>query len=296
MVKVGQSCWDGRSAREISLKGHRSWGRQSCLRTRFQRAHPPVGRTGLSTPSFPGVTYMSTLRQIEANRRNAQKSTGPTSATGKAASSMNALKTGIYAKSLVLPSEKLADLEQLIDDYYRLHQPDSPEARLYLDEVIHCEWLLRRYRAAETQMWQYQAQSAYADEQKYPLGKSATSHSTPFSKLQYRVDATRRAYHRSLKALKELQAEANAAPAPLPAPEPLDLPSLNHSPQTTSPQIGFVPATQSATPPEASPTPLSCAGLTPRRDLTGQGIIMVDGVLQPVPAGARSFESFPVDR
>jgi hypothetical protein len=35
---------------------------------------------------------MSTLRQIEANRRNAQKSTGPTSVTGKAASSMNALK------------------------------------------------------------------------------------------------------------------------------------------------------------------------------------------------------------
>ena len=67
-------------------------------------------------------------------------------------------------------------------------------------------------------MWQYQAQNTYADEQKYPLGKSATGHSTPFSKLQYRVDATRRAYQRSLKALKELQAEAAAAPAPLAEP------------------------------------------------------------------------------
>jgi hypothetical protein len=36
---------------------------------------------------------MSTLRQIEANRRNAQKSTGPTSVIGKAVSSMNNLKT-----------------------------------------------------------------------------------------------------------------------------------------------------------------------------------------------------------
>ena len=184
---------------------------------------------------------MSTLRQIEANRRNAQKSTGPTSVTGKAASSMNALKSGIHAKSLILPSEKLADLEQLIDDYYHRHQPDSPEARLYLDEVIHCEWLLRRYRTAETQMWQYQAQNIYADEQKYPLGKSATSHATPFSKLQYRVDATRRAYHRALKALKELEAEAEAAarsgpgPARSPFPKPLTsnhftanwLPSVN---------------------------------------------------------------------
>jgi hypothetical protein len=191
---------------------------------------------------------MSSQRQIEANRRNAQKSTGPTSVTGKAASSMNALKSGIHAKTLVLPSEKLADLEQLIDDYYQRHLPDSPEARFHLDEVIHCEWLLRRYRAAETQMWQYQAQSAYADEQKYPLGKSATSHSTPFSKLQYRVDATRRAYHRALKALKELEAEvAASAPAAAPPDHP-GAPSLNPSPQITSPQIGFVLPTPSAAP------------------------------------------------
>jgi len=196
---------------------------------------------------------MSSQRQIEANRRNAQKSTGPTSVTGKAVSSMNALKSGIHAKSLVLPSEKLADLEQLIDDYYRRHNPNSPEARLYLDEVIHCEWLLRRYRTAETQMWQYQAQSAYADEQKYPLGKSATGHATPFSKLQYRVDATRRAYHRALKALKELQAEAVASPAPVAGPP--GPPSINPTPQTTSAQIGFVLPFPSADPPQPAPAP-----------------------------------------
>jgi hypothetical protein len=162
---------------------------------------------------------------------------------------MNALKSGIHAKSIVLPSEKLADLEQLMEDYYQHHQPDSPEARLFLDEVIHCEWLLRRYRTAETQMWQYQAQSAYADEQKYPLGKSATGHSTPFSKLQYRVDATRRAYHRALTALKELKAEAVAAPAPaLEPPAPKDPPSIDPSPQTTSPQIGFVLPSPAADP------------------------------------------------
>ena len=66
---------------------------------------------------------MSTLRQIEANRRNAQKSTGPTSVAGKAVSSMNALKTGIHAKSLVLPTEKAADLDQLIDEYHQHHHP-----------------------------------------------------------------------------------------------------------------------------------------------------------------------------
>jgi hypothetical protein len=77
---------------------------------------------------------MSTQRQIEANRRNAQKSTGPTSVTGKAASSMNALKTGIHAKSLVLPTEDPAELDELVEDSYRSFHPTTPEARCLVDE------------------------------------------------------------------------------------------------------------------------------------------------------------------
>ena len=127
---------------------------------------------------------MSTLRQIEANRRNAQKSTGPTSVTGKATSSMNALKTGIYGQSLVLPSENLADLDQLTEDYYQHHQPATPDARCFVDDLIYCEWMLRRLRAAETQAWQYQSDNKYSDPQKYPLGQSATCHATTFSKLR----------------------------------------------------------------------------------------------------------------
>ena len=72
---------------------------------------------------------MSTLRQIEETAVT-RKSSGPTSVTGKAVSSMNALKSGIHAKSLVLPSGKLADLEQLVADDYRRHNrdigPDAP--------------------------------------------------------------------------------------------------------------------------------------------------------------------------
>jgi hypothetical protein len=200
---------------------------------------------------------MSTLRQIEANRRNAQKSTGPTSVTGKATSSMNALKTGIHAESLVLPSENLADLEQLTADFYQHHQPTTPDARGLVDELIYCEWMLRRLRVAETQAWQYQSDNKYSDPQKYPLGQSATCHSTTFSKLQYRLDATRRARLRALDALQKLKAEAAAAPDPAPeveTPTPvIDPPSLTPSPQTTAPQIGFVPSVPPAAPPQPAP-------------------------------------------
>ena len=239
---------------------------------------------------------MSTLRQIEANRRNAQKSTGPTSVTGKAASSMNALKTGIYAKSLVLPSENLADLEQLIGEYYESHHPTTPETRALVDDLIYGEWLKRRLRAAETQIWAYDHQENYRPDPKYPLGQTAASRGKAFAQLQWRIECTRRASRQALQDLQQLQAATHHAPVPSQVPDPAGASSINHSIQNTSPQIGFVPAAPPAPPPDASPMPLSPTSLTPRRDLTGQGIIVVDGVLQPVPAGARSFESFPVDR
>ena len=61
---------------------------------------------------------MATPAQIEANRRNAQRSTGPRSVEGKAVSRFNALKSGIDAKSLVIPGEDPAELEALVANYY----------------------------------------------------------------------------------------------------------------------------------------------------------------------------------
>ena len=211
---------------------------------------------------------MSTLRQIEANRRNAQKSTGPTSVTGKATSSMNALKTGIHAESLVLPSENLAGLDELIDDYYQHHHPATPDTRALVDELIHCEWLLRRLRVAETQAWQYQSDNKYSDPQKYPLGQSATNNPNSFSKLQYRLDATRRARLRALDALAKLKAEAAAAPpAPSPVAEPPAPPFLTPSLQTTSPQIGFVPSTPAPAPPQPAPSAFQFAHPSSRQPI-----------------------------
>ena len=156
---------------------------------------------------------MSSLRQIEANRRNAQKSTGPTSVTGKAVSSMNALKTGIHAKSLVLPSEKLADLEQLIDEYYQSHNPTTPEARSLVDDLIYGEWLKRRLRAAETQIWAYDHQESYRPDPKYPLGQTAANRGKAFAQLQWRIECTRRASRQALQDLQQLQATRRTVPA-----------------------------------------------------------------------------------
>ena len=56
---------------------------------------------------------MATQKQIEANRENARKSTGPRTEAGKAASSANALKHGLTAAdSVVLPEEDAENFEQ----------------------------------------------------------------------------------------------------------------------------------------------------------------------------------------
>jgi hypothetical protein len=174
---------------------------------------------------------------------------------------MNALKTGIHAKSLVLPTENLADLQQLIDEYYQSHHPASPEARLLLDDLIRCEWTLRRLGAAETQLFEYAHQEAYREEDEFPLGQSCMDKHKAFGQLQWRIDSTRRALYRALHALQQLEAAPAAAPPVQPDPPPLDPPSLPPSPKTTSPQIGFVPSTPSP----ASPVPLSHPPITANR-------------------------------
>ena len=203
---------------------------------------------------------MSTLCQIDANRRNAQKPTGPISVTGKTVSFMNSLKFGIHGRSLPLPHENRADLEQLIDEYYQSFHPTSPEARSFVGHLIRREWTLRRLANAETQTWQCRNKDKFRDPEKYPLGKSATLTPNSFSKLQYRPDATRRARDRAIMALQKLQAKAAAAPTLAPVVEPAGAPSLTTSPQTTSRQIGFVPSTPTDTrfplrPPSPGPNP-----------------------------------------
>src|ERR1039457_4615903 len=69
---------------------------------------------------------MATLQQIEANRLNAQKPTGPRSAEGKAVVRFNALKSGIDAQSQVIPGEDPAALAALAAGYHDRYQPATP--------------------------------------------------------------------------------------------------------------------------------------------------------------------------
>ena len=55
---------------------------------------------------------MTSLRQIEANRRNAMNSTGPRTARGKAVVALNAVQHGILSRQAVIQGESEAELDK----------------------------------------------------------------------------------------------------------------------------------------------------------------------------------------
>ena len=61
--------------------------------------------------------------KLEANRRNAQRSTGPRSANGLSRTRLNALKHGATAQTPVLPGEDPALFQARVDAYKADLQP-----------------------------------------------------------------------------------------------------------------------------------------------------------------------------
>ncbi len=94
---------------------------------------------------------MATERQIAANRANAQKSTGPRTARGKAAVRLNSVTHGLTAQSILTYGEEgeLAELQAVRAALEAEWQPQTITETLLLDEASACWWRLRRGRAAE---------------------------------------------------------------------------------------------------------------------------------------------------
>src|SRR4030088_1715219 len=92
---------------------------------------------------------MATLLQIEANRRNALKSTGPRTPEGKAIVSMNSLRHGLRARTIVLPSENPEEFHQLCDDLEAKWQPQSRTEQFYVEQMAVWQWKLTRMEVGE---------------------------------------------------------------------------------------------------------------------------------------------------
>ena len=93
---------------------------------------------------------MATLKQIEANRRNALLSTGPKTPEGKAAVRFNSLRHGLYAKTRIIPAESRQAVDQLHATLAAEWRPLTLTTRFYVKRMAIAQWKLRRLEVAES--------------------------------------------------------------------------------------------------------------------------------------------------
>ena len=87
---------------------------------------------------------MASKARIIANRRNAQRSTGPRTPQGKTIASQNSLKYRLSAAQNVIKSENQAEFDfhraQLLDEL----APDTPIEYMLAEQIVTLSWRLKR--------------------------------------------------------------------------------------------------------------------------------------------------------
>jgi hypothetical protein len=100
---------------------------------------------------------MTSFRQIEANRRNAQRSTGPVTEEGKRRSRQNAVRHGLTAETVIdalEDAEDYAAFEMAVTADYDAQSAVERELVLRLANLL---WRLRRATAIESGLFKIQA-------------------------------------------------------------------------------------------------------------------------------------------
>src|SRR5690348_8811620 len=105
---------------------------------------------------------MTSIKQIEANRRNSLKSTGPKTEAGKRAARCNAVRHGLRAETVIGALEDAEDykgFEAAITADYDAQSAVERELVLRLASVL---WRLRRATTMETGLFEIQAEQLHS--------------------------------------------------------------------------------------------------------------------------------------
>ena len=140
---------------------------------------------------------MSTQSQIDANRINASKSTGPSSSEGKFASAKNALIAGLYTThDFVLPDEA-----SLYKDFFdTMFQELSPAGLLentLANQIAGAAWRLRRCDLADSDIASHTPLDPLLD----------TMNEKQLRSIERARAASQNTFHRSINQLRKIQTE-----------------------------------------------------------------------------------------
>jgi hypothetical protein len=153
---------------------------------------------------------MATDKQIQANRENAQSSTGPRTPEGKARSSANRTTHALTGRHTVLPTESQEDFNQLLANLIDEWSPQTETESQQVDLIAHHWWRLLRIARLET--------DTFARTLEIRQKLALTDDLERLSRYEVRI---RRGYQLAIETLRKLQsARQQAAKVPAP-PRPL---------------------------------------------------------------------------
>ena len=127
---------------------------------------------------------MSSKRKIDSARANGAKSHGPATEAGRKKSSMNALKYGLTARTVVLPNENDDEYTVLLESYVQKFQPTDPVEMDLVVEMVNAKWRQRRLFLIESNLYQEQMQNQKEQmEEDYETYNESVEHACAFRKL-----------------------------------------------------------------------------------------------------------------
>ena len=92
---------------------------------------------------------VTSAKQVAANRRNAQKSTGPRTPAGKHAASKNAVIHGILSRDLMVGTEDPTQFEALLGGLIDDLQPTGANEMMLAEKMSIALWKMKRLNAVE---------------------------------------------------------------------------------------------------------------------------------------------------
>lgn len=185
-------------------------------------------------------------KEQEANRQNAQHSTGPTSPEGKAAVRLNALTYGLRARSTLIDGEDPEEYKRLWANLEAEWQPQTCTERMYLEQMSTSQWLLARIARGESRIYEANIRA----EEQFPLLREVSKQRTSLE----------RSFTTGLRELKQLQKERHARQSQ---------PAQTAQPAKAASAPAHKPAGPQAPPPRyvmsegAEDHPVFCAPVTP---------------------------------
>jgi hypothetical protein len=100
---------------------------------------------------------MTSIKQVEANRRNSLKSTGPKTEAGKQASRCNAVRHGLTAETVISALEDAEDYKAFEASITADYDAQSAVERELVLRLASLLWRLRRATTIETGLFEIQA-------------------------------------------------------------------------------------------------------------------------------------------